>query len=435
LAEVYAELADWPAAQRAAAEVNSLADSASEPTEKAQCQVAAVRAAAAADQVAAAEQIVGLIENRHLRDVALSHLAAAYAGAGDSVRAAATAQLIDDKKIREEAEADPKRPDDRVPDPSEVDKARAVDDPTRRGHELSSLAERAARAGDHALAAALAAEAEAAARSATDLLRQFGQAEILAMALCRLGRLDDAARLADYLLPRKRPDLLAEMARVADHDGDPRRAEALKAHGRDLAGQLGQRWRRAVAPAERSGPPADNRTVADRLSRGPWQDLVDTLAQIDPDAVSAVAQEFRAAADTSYRDDPPSGWRVLIMDDSAEVALLLKRLLAPAGHLVALAYDGESGIADAERLRPDLIVTNLCMPFGGEGIAVIERLRVATDVPIILTAGCNPRGSSGDSWTGGADAFLEKPFTRATFCAAINSLIDGVSDVPHWAPR
>jgi PAS domain S-box-containing protein len=54
--------------------------------------------------------------------------------------------------------------------------------------------------------------------------------------------------------------------------------------------------------------------------------------------------------------------RVLIVDDMKDGALSLAALLRLDGHEVEVAYDGEEGIAAAERFRPDVILLDIGLP-------------------------------------------------------------------------
>lgn len=65
---------------------------------------------------------------------------------------------------------------------------------------------------------------------------------------------------------------------------------------------------------------------------------------------------------------------ILIVDDERLICDLLAELLEEEGYQVIRAYDGESGLAAAERRRPDLILSDIMMP-GMDGVTLIRRLR------------------------------------------------------------
>ena len=76
--------------------------------------------------------------------------------------------------------------------------------------------------------------------------------------------------------------------------------------------------------------------------------------------------------------------RVLLAEDHAETAEQLRELLRPHFDVVALVEDGRALVSAAERLAPDVIVTDISMP-GLDGIeACVLILRTDPQARIIL---------------------------------------------------
>ena len=76
--------------------------------------------------------------------------------------------------------------------------------------------------------------------------------------------------------------------------------------------------------------------------------------------------------------------RVLLADDHAMNTALLRQLLRPTFDVVADVADGAALIAAAERLSPDVIVTDIGMP-GVDGIEAARRILARTpDVRIVF---------------------------------------------------
>src|SRR4051812_21041872 len=65
---------------------------------------------------------------------------------------------------------------------------------------------------------------------------------------------------------------------------------------------------------------------------------------------------------------------ILIVDDERVICDLLAELLEDEGYNVVRAYDGISGLAAAQRRKPDLILSDIMMP-GIDGVTLIRRLR------------------------------------------------------------
>jgi DNA-binding NarL/FixJ family response regulator len=66
--------------------------------------------------------------------------------------------------------------------------------------------------------------------------------------------------------------------------------------------------------------------------------------------------------------------RVLLADDHTIILEALKKLIEPAFQIVGVASDGRSLIAQAEKLRPDVVVADINMPLLN-GLEACERLR------------------------------------------------------------
>jgi CheY-like chemotaxis protein len=77
---------------------------------------------------------------------------------------------------------------------------------------------------------------------------------------------------------------------------------------------------------------------------------------------------------------------VLVVEDSPTQARYLRTLLEREGLTVLLAYDGQSGLEIAQRLRPAAIILDLQMP-RLNGFQVCRRLRSrrqTSSIPIIM---------------------------------------------------
>jgi DNA-binding response OmpR family regulator len=115
--------------------------------------------------------------------------------------------------------------------------------------------------------------------------------------------------------------------------------------------------------------------------------------------------------------------RVLVVEDSPDLALGLRNNLEIEGYSVDIASDGPSGLAAARQHRPDLVVLDLMLP-GLDGYRVLRQMRedgLAMPV-LILTA----RGEEADKVRGfriGADDYVTKPFGVLELLARIEALL------------
>ena len=115
--------------------------------------------------------------------------------------------------------------------------------------------------------------------------------------------------------------------------------------------------------------------------------------------------------------------RVLVVEDEAKLAGLLRRGLEEEGHAVDLARSGDDALWRASAAEYDAVVLDVMLP-GPDGFEVCRRLRergVWTPV-LMLTA----RDSVADRVAGldaGADDYLAKPFSFAELLARLRALV------------
>ncbi|OPY03178.1 MAG: Alkaline phosphatase synthesis transcriptional regulatory protein PhoP [Syntrophorhabdus sp. PtaB.Bin047] len=115
--------------------------------------------------------------------------------------------------------------------------------------------------------------------------------------------------------------------------------------------------------------------------------------------------------------------KILIVDDSEDIRVLLKRILAKTGYDVTEATGGEEALFLAEAIRPDLVLLDIVMP-GMDGFTVCEELGrkgLLTDVPVIfLSARSDTADKVRGLETGGSD-YITKPFEKAEVLARVEN--------------
>lgn len=102
--------------------------------------------------------------------------------------------------------------------------------------------------------------------------------------------------------------------------------------------------------------------------------------------------------------------RVLIVEDSADVAATIADYLEHRGHHVDCAYDGLTGLHLAASHPFDVLVLDLTLP-GLDGVEVCRRLRqdAGNDIPILMLTARSEVNDKLDGLGSGADDYLVKP--------------------------
>lgn len=120
-------------------------------------------------------------------------------------------------------------------------------------------------------------------------------------------------------------------------------------------------------------------------------------------------------------DDNSSG-RVLVVEDDASIADVLRRTLRQEGHDVRSSEDGVDALRAAEEFVPDLVILDLGLP-GLDGVEVCRRLRAESDVPILILTARADLDDRVEGLDSGADDYLVKPFERQELLARMRALM------------
>lgn len=117
--------------------------------------------------------------------------------------------------------------------------------------------------------------------------------------------------------------------------------------------------------------------------------------------------------------------RVIIVDDQAVVAAGVRKLIEPDCEVVACVEDGRALLAEAERLRPDIIVMEVLLP-SLNGLDAARHL--ARTVPESKIVFLSVQGSSwhvAEAFKAGASAYLLKRSQPSELTQAIHAVLMG----------
>jgi len=113
---------------------------------------------------------------------------------------------------------------------------------------------------------------------------------------------------------------------------------------------------------------------------------------------------------------------ILVVDDDDRIRTLLKRYLSENGYRASVAPNGEKARELLGSVEFDLLILDVMMP-GLSGFDLTEKIRAASNVPILLLTA---RGLPEDRIEGlerGADDYLSKPFEPRELLLRVNALL------------
>ncbi len=128
-------------------------------------------------------------------------------------------------------------------------------------------------------------------------------------------------------------------------------------------------------------------------------------------------------------DAPRPMIRALLVEDDQKLARLTASYLEAHGIVVFLASNGNQGLTDAMRLRPDVVLLDINLP-GRSGLDVCRAIRAQGDQAIIMVTAS---GEEADRVMGlelGADDYLAKPFSSRELLARIRAVVRRTKAAP-----
>ena len=114
--------------------------------------------------------------------------------------------------------------------------------------------------------------------------------------------------------------------------------------------------------------------------------------------------------------------RVLVIEDDAEMASLIEKVLVEAGHSVDKAIDGERGLELARSADFDALVVDRMLP-AKDGLTLLKEYREAGGTtPALFLSALGDVQNRVQGLKAGADDYLSKPFAPSELAARVEAL-------------
>jgi DNA-binding response OmpR family regulator len=116
------------------------------------------------------------------------------------------------------------------------------------------------------------------------------------------------------------------------------------------------------------------------------------------------------------------GVRILVVDDDADIRLLLRELLERASFQVEEADSGRAALKALYSSPPALVLLDVSMP-ELDGYQTLERIRDLSEVPVIMLTARAQELEKVRGLSAGADDYVAKPFGRQELLARVQALL------------
>jgi len=118
--------------------------------------------------------------------------------------------------------------------------------------------------------------------------------------------------------------------------------------------------------------------------------------------------------------------RILVIDDDPVALRFVASMLREKGYGVLVAEDGDQGFRMAILERPDLIVTDLLMPYrdGFQLVRDVRRHPELSRTPVIILSMHDREEDIVRGLEGGADDYVIKPFNARELLARIRKQLE-----------
>ena len=117
--------------------------------------------------------------------------------------------------------------------------------------------------------------------------------------------------------------------------------------------------------------------------------------------------------------------RILVVDDNEINCDLLLCHLKEIGS-IDIAYSGESAISFAFNIKYDLILLDISLGIGMNGVEVLKEMKVQgmnKNTPVIAVTGSVTESDQAEFIKAGFNGFLSKPFSKQELIDAIKRVI------------
>lgn len=115
--------------------------------------------------------------------------------------------------------------------------------------------------------------------------------------------------------------------------------------------------------------------------------------------------------------------KILLVEDSRIIQLLIQTVLCDYGYELKFVSNGQEALAELNKQKPDLLILDIMMPVM-DGFVLLDKLEKPFTFPILIVSARADYESIGKAMELGADDYLIKPFNSANLINKVEGLLN-----------
>ena len=133
---------------------------------------------------------------------------------------------------------------------------------------------------------------------------------------------------------------------------------------------------------------------------------------------------------------------ILVVDDNADNAHIIRDYLEARGYPITVAYNGDDALKAFEKVKPALVLLDVMMP-GRDGWQVCREMKqhptLGRNVRVVMVTALDDWVNKRQALQTGADDFVEKPFELSKLVATVERNMkllspNATTGTPHSNP-
>jgi len=115
--------------------------------------------------------------------------------------------------------------------------------------------------------------------------------------------------------------------------------------------------------------------------------------------------------------------KVLVVDENTKLLSFLDSFLSKKGYQPILVPSGAGALKQIKTQQPDIAIIGDFKPMGSSNLNLLRKLRVSSNLPVIILSTCGEDSYKIEGIVSGADDYMSKPFNPVELVLRINAVL------------